>query len=98
VLGTYRGARVITLRNFKDDEDVPFFPANELYVVGRGRLEVRLLGRDAVKEWTEEDNWYWHYIARRDFGGVVHRPDRARRIVDTSGRARRSTSPRSSGE
>jgi hypothetical protein len=36
------------------------------------------------KEWTEQDNWYWHYIARRDFGGVVHRPDRARRIVDTS--------------
>jgi hypothetical protein len=36
------------------------------------------------KEYTEEDAWYWHYIARRDFGGVVHRPSRARRIVDTT--------------
>jgi hypothetical protein len=36
------------------------------------------------KEYTELDNWYWHYLARRDFGGVVHRPSRIRRIIDTS--------------
>jgi hypothetical protein len=84
VLGTYRGARVLTLRNFKDDEDVPFFPANELYVLGRDASKFAFWGGMLSKEWTEQDNWYWHYIARRDFGGVVHRPDRARRIVDTS--------------
>lgn len=84
VLGTYRGARVLTLRNFKDDEDVPFFPANEMYVLGRDASKFAFWGGMLSKEWTEQDNWYWHYIARRDFGGVVHRPDRARRIVDTS--------------
>lgn len=35
VLGVYRGARIITLLNYRDDTGTPFFPANELYVVGR---------------------------------------------------------------
>ena len=35
VLGTYRGARIISLLNYRDDTDTPFFPANELWVVGR---------------------------------------------------------------
>lgn len=84
VLGTYRGARLVTLRNYKDDENVSFFPANELFVVGRDASKFAFWGGLLSKEYTESDNWYWHYIARRDFGGVVHRPERARRIVDTS--------------
>ena len=35
VLGVYRGARIVTLMNYRDDTDTPFFPANELHVVGR---------------------------------------------------------------
>lgn len=84
VLGTYRGARLVRLRNFKDDEDVSFFPANELFVVARDASKFAFWGGLLSKEWTEEDNWYWHYIARRDFGGLVHRPERLRRVVDTS--------------
>jgi hypothetical protein len=84
VLGVYRGARIITLKNFKDDEDVAFFPANELYVVSRDASKFAFWGGLLSKEWVENDNWYWHFIARRDFGGVVHRPERLRRIVDTS--------------
>ena len=38
----------------------------------------------AVMEYVEQENWYWHYLARRDFGGVVHRPERLRRIVDNN--------------
>jgi hypothetical protein len=53
-------------------------------VLGRDASKFAFWGGMLSKEWTEQDNWYWHYIARRDFGGVVHRPDRARRIVDTS--------------
>lgn len=84
VLGTYRGSRIVTLRNFKDDEDISFFPANELYVLGRDASKFAFWGGLLSKEFNEQDNWYWHYLARRDFGGVVHRPDRVRRIVDTS--------------
>lgn len=84
VMGTYRGARIVRLRNFKDDEDVSFFPANELFVVARDASKFAFWGGLQAKEWTEQDNWYWHYMARRDFGGVVHRPERLRRVVDTS--------------
>lgn len=84
VLGTYRGARIITLRNFDDDTRTPFFPANELWVIGAGASKFAFWGGLLSKEYVEDDNWYWHYLARRDFGGVVYRPERLRRIVDTT--------------
>lgn len=83
-IGTYRGARIVRLKNFKDDQDVSFFPANELFVVAQDASKFAFWGGLLSKEWTEDDNWYWHYIARRDFGGLVHRPERLRRVVDTS--------------
>ena len=84
VIGTYRGANIVSLKNFKDDEDVSFFPANEMFVVGRDASKFAFWGDLLSKEWTEQDNWYWHFMARKDFGGVVHRPERLRRIIDTS--------------
>jgi len=84
VLGTYSGARIITLINYKDDQDVSFFPANELYVVSRDASKFAFWGGLMSKEFVEQDNWYWHYLARRDFGGVVHRPERLRRIEDST--------------
>jgi hypothetical protein len=84
VLGTYRGATIVTLRNYKDDEDVAFFPANELYVLGRDASKFAWWGDLKPKQFDEPDNWFWHYLARRDFGGVVHRPERIRRIIDTA--------------
>lgn len=84
VLGTYRGSRIITLTNWKDDESVPFFPANELWVIGRDASKFVFWGDLKFKEGDEDDNWYWHYKVRRDVGGIVHRPERVRRIVDTN--------------
>lgn len=84
VLGRYRGANIVELRNFKDDENRSFFPANELYVVGRDASKFAFWGGLTSKEYVEQGGWYWHYMARREFGGVVHRPERLRRIVDTS--------------
>lgn len=82
ILGTYKGATITTLVNWKDDEDVPFFPGNELFVIGSDASKFAFWGGLFSKEWTEDDNWNWHYLARRDFGGVVHRPERIRRFVD----------------
>jgi hypothetical protein len=41
VIGVYRGARIITLKNYLDDTDTPFFPANELWVIGRDASKFR---------------------------------------------------------
>lgn len=82
-VGIYRGARLVTLTNYKDDEDISFFPANELFVLGRDASKFVLWGPPKSSEWTDED-WYWHYQQRTEVGGVVHHPERARRIVDTA--------------
>lgn len=84
VMGTYRGARIVTLTNYDDANRTPYFPANELYVIGRDAAKFAFWGGLVSKQYVEQDNWYWHYLAKREFGGLVHRPSRIRRIVDTS--------------
>lgn len=84
VLGNYRGARIVTIKNYQDDQEVPFFPADELWVIGRDASKFAFWGTLMSKEFTEQDNWYWHFLARRDFGGMVHRPRALRRIIDTT--------------
>lgn len=85
VLGTYRGARILTLRNFKNDQGSgSWFPANELWVVGRNASKFAYFGGADTKEFVEPDNWFWHYLQKREFGGVVYRPERLRRIIDTN--------------
>jgi hypothetical protein len=82
VLGTYRGAKIITLTNWQDAEGVSYFPANELFVIARDASKVANFGTLMSKNYVEQDNWYWHYLARLDNGVLVHRPERVRRIVD----------------
>lgn len=83
VLGVYKGATLAYLKNYRDDEDISFFPANEMWVVGRDASKFAYWANPKSKEWTDEA-WYWHFVTRQDFGGVVYRPDRLRRIIDTS--------------
>jgi hypothetical protein len=84
VLGRYRGALLISLRNYKDEDGLPFLPANELFVMGTDTGRFGFYGGLKAKEFTELDNWYWHYLARRDSGAMIHHPERARRIVDSN--------------
>lgn len=81
VLGVYKGATLAYLKNYRDDEDVSFFPANEMWVVGRDASKFAYWATPKSREWTDEA-WYWHYVTRQDFGGAVYRPDRLRRIID----------------
>lgn len=83
VLGEYHGARFVYLKNYKDDENVSFFPGNEVFVLGRDASKAGFWGGLKSKEWTTPD-WVWHYAARQDFGVLVHRPERARRLIDTA--------------
>lgn len=83
LLGTYRGANIVTLKNFKDDVGTPFFPDNELFIMSTDASKFAFFGGMMSREWVEQDNWYWHFMTRRDFGGVVHRPERVRRIVES---------------
>lgn len=83
VLGTYRGVNIVELINYQDDTDTSFFPANEMFLVGQDASKFAFYGSPMAKEWTDND-WYWHYKSRMDIGGVVTRPERLRRIVDTS--------------
>lgn len=84
VIGVYRGCRIIRLRNYRDDNNVAFFPRNELYVVGRDASKFGFWGGLETKEWVEQGGWYWHLMGRRVAGGAVHRPERVRRFLDTS--------------
>jgi hypothetical protein len=84
VLGVYRGAQVVRLRNFKDEDNLPYIPANELWVLSRDCGKMAFFGGMKSKEFEDLDNWYWHYIARRDLGLLIHHPERARKITDTS--------------
>jgi|JI9StandDraft_1071089.scaffolds.fasta_scaffold01623_13 hypothetical protein len=82
ILGTYRGANIVSLTNYLDENDQPFFPANEIYIMSSDASKFAFWGGMKTKEYTEDDNWYWHFLGKKEFGGVVHRPERIRRIVD----------------
>lgn len=82
--GTYRGAQIIQLKNFKDRNEVSFFPANELWVVGRDASKVGFFGGLRAWEWVPDGTDYFNYQARRKAGFAVHHKERARRIEDTS--------------
>lgn len=84
VLGQYRGVPIVELRNFKDEDGKPYLPSNEMWIMTRDTGKFAFFGGLKSKEFTELDNWYWHYLARRDTGVLVHHPERARRLLDTS--------------
>lgn len=83
-LGTYKGANVVTLHNYQDEDGVAYIPANELWVFGGNVGKFAIYGDTQVKGWDENTVDYRHYRARKDIGGLVHHPEQARRIVDST--------------
>lgn len=84
VLGNYRGATIVRLRNYKDEDAQPYLPGNALWVMARDTGKFAYFGGLKSKEFMDNDNWYWHYIARRDCGLLVNHVERARLIVDSN--------------
>lgn len=84
VLGNYRGVDIVSLKNYKDEDGTPYLPANEMWIMARDTGKFAFYGGLMSKEFSELDNWYWHYLARRDTGVLVHHPERARRLIDSN--------------
>ena len=83
VLGTYRKARIIELKNYRDGAGNALFPANELIIAGQDAAEVVFWGGPEGEEWNEQGGDYWHIKSHREAGyGVLH-PERVRRILDS---------------
>jgi len=83
-LGYYKGAQLIVLRNYADEDGKSFSAPGELWVMGGTAGKFALYGGVQVKAWDENTVDYRHYRARRDLGGLVNHPEQIRRIVDAS--------------
>lgn len=81
-LGVYRGANVVRLQNYTDENDLPYIPENELWVFGGTVGKFAKFGGVQTKAWIEDAHDYHHLRAKTAIGGLIHRPERARRIVD----------------
>ena len=68
----------------RDEDGESYIPANELWIFGGTVGKFAMYGGLQVKSWEENTLDYRHYRARKDIGGLVHHPEQARRIVDTS--------------
>lgn len=84
MVGTYRGANVVRVFNYTDENDDSYIPANELWVFGGNVGQFAFYGGMQTKSWEENTVDYRHYRGRRDIGGLIHHPEQARRIVDSS--------------
>lgn len=83
-LGHYRGAQLIVLNHYTDEDGLSYMPANELWVFGGTMGKFATYGGLQVKSWDENSVDYRHYRARKDIGGLIYHPEQVRRIVDTS--------------
>lgn len=79
-LGRYRGANLVVLENYTDADDKSYIPQNQVYVLGGTCGKFAMYGGTRTKSWDENTSDYRHYRGRRDFGGLVHHPEQARRI------------------
>lgn len=83
-LGTFKGANVVVIRQYVDEDGVAYLPGNELWVMGGNAGKFALYGGLQVKSWDENTVDYRHYRARKDVGGLLHHPEQLRRIVDST--------------
>ena len=81
-LGVYRGANVVRIQNYTDENDNSYIPENELWVFGGTVGKFVKYGGMRTKSWIENTVDYYHTRGRMDCGGLVYHPEYARRIVD----------------
>lgn len=84
VVTNYQGVPIVKLQNFLDENDLPFFPGNELWVVGQDVAQTGFYGQPINHNYQELGTEYWHYITRFDYGVAVIHPERLARVVDST--------------
>lgn len=84
VVGEYMGHYIVTLKNYLDENDLPFFPNNEIWVVGQDAAITGFFGAPRPHDYVSQGEDYWHYINRLDYGVSVIHPERIARIVDST--------------
>lgn len=82
-LGVYRGANIVQVINYTDEDGLAYIPANELWVFGGTVGKFAAYGGLQVKTWAENTVDYVHWRARKDVGGLVNHPEQVRRVVDS---------------
>jgi hypothetical protein len=77
----YKGANVIRVQNYTDENDQSYIPDNELWLFGGTVGKFVKYGGVRVNSWAENTVEYRHIQARLDIGGAIFYPRFARRIV-----------------
>jgi len=83
VLGSYRGCTLVQLKNYLDEDGDSYFPGNELWFLGKDAGKTAFFGTPRIHDMVDFED-YWHYSYRADYGTIVTRPERTRRIVDST--------------
>lgn len=81
-MGSFYGVPVNVVPNYKDGDGNSYWADDDIWVVSDDAAEFAFFGGLRSKEYMEQDNWYWHYLAKTDFGGLVNHPERAHRLYD----------------
>jgi hypothetical protein len=84
MIGVYHGCNIVSLKQHKDEDGIPYIPNNEMWILAKDTGKFAFFGGLKSKEFVELDNWYWHYLARRDTGIMVHHPERSQLFIDSS--------------
>ena len=79
-LGVYRGANIVQLKNWTDEDNAPYVPEDELFIFGGYAGRFAFYGGEKVKTWTENKTDFRHYKSRRDLGGAIFHPEALRRV------------------
>lgn len=79
-LGVYRGANIVRVLNWTDEEGLPYIPENEVFVLGGDLGRFVNFGGSKFRTWTEDATDHYHARSRRDVGLSIYRPQYARRI------------------
>lgn len=79
-LGVYRGANIVRVTNYTDENGASYIPEDEVWVFGGTVGLFAFYGDTQSKTWDENTSDYRHYRVRRDIGGLIHHPEQARRI------------------